>query len=154
MTASPEWAKAQLFMNAVITRCRQIDAVMNKTSVCMWMFISITTTTNCFMRGHDYSELYFGRLTQGHRHENNEGKWKVKESEVAQSCVTLCDPTDRSPPGSSVHGILQARILEGVAISFSRGSSRPRDRTQVCHIIGRRVTVWATREDRKENGGK
>ena len=42
------------------------------------------------------------------------------ESEVAQSCPTLCDPVDCSPPGSSVHGILQARILEWVAISFSR----------------------------------
>ena len=45
------------------------------------------------------------------------------ESEVAQSCPTLCDPMDCSPPGSSVHGILQARILVWVAISFSRGSS-------------------------------
>ena len=44
-------------------------------------------------------------------------------SEVAQSCPTLCDPVDCSPPGSSVHGILQARILEWVALSFSRGSS-------------------------------
>ena len=42
-------------------------------------------------------------------------------SEVAQSCPTLCDPVDRSPPGSLVHGILQARILEWVAISFSKG---------------------------------
>ena len=47
------------------------------------------------------------------------------ESEVAQSCPTLCDPVDCSPPGSYIHGILQARILEWVAISFSRGSSRP-----------------------------
>ena len=47
-----------------------------------------------------------------------------------------CDPTDCSPPGSSVHGILQARTLEWVAISFSRGSSRPRDRTQVSCIAG------------------
>ena len=49
------------------------------------------------------------------------------ESEVAQSCPTLCDPVDCSLPGSSVHGICQARILEWGAISFSRGSSRPRD---------------------------
>ena len=49
-----------------------------------------------------------------------------RESEVAQSCPTLCNPMDYSPPGSSVHGILQARILEWVAISFSRGSSEPR----------------------------
>ena len=44
----------------------------------------------------------------------------------AQSCLTLCNPMNCSPPGSSVHGILQARILEWVAISFSRGSSQPR----------------------------
>ena len=46
---------------------------------------------------------------------------------VAQSCPTLCDPMDCSLPGSSVHGIFQARILKWVSISFSRGSSRPRD---------------------------
>ena len=50
-----------------------------------------------------------------------------KETEVAQLCPTLCDPMDCSLPGFSVHGILQARLLEWVAISFSRGSSRPRD---------------------------
>ena len=53
---------------------------------------------------------------------------------------------DCSPPGSSVHGILQARILEWVAIPFSRGSSWPRDQTQVCCIAGGFFTVWATRE--------
>ena len=52
---------------------------------------------------------------------------KVKESEVTQSCPTLCDPMDCSLAGSSVHGIFQARVLEWVAISFSRRSSRPRD---------------------------
>ena len=57
---------------------------------------------------------------------------------VSQSCPTLCDPVDCSPPGSSVHGILQARILEWVAIVFSRGSSRPRYQTQVSRIAGRR----------------
>ena len=72
------------------------------------------------------------------------GKWK--ESEVTQSCLTLCDPMDYSLPGSSVHGIFQARILESVAISFSRGSFWPRDRTLVSCIVGRRFTVWATRE--------
>ena len=46
---------------------------------------------------------------------------------VAQLCLIICNPMDCSPPGSSVHGILQAGILEWVAISFSRGSSRPRD---------------------------
>ena len=67
-------------------------------------------------------------------------------SEVAQSCLTLCDPVDWSLPSFSVHGILQARILEWVTISFSRGSSRPRGRTQVSHIGGRCFNLWATRE--------
>ena len=47
-----------------------------------------------------------------------------------QLCLTLCDPMDRNLPGSSVHGILQARILQWVATPFSRGSSQPRDGTQ------------------------
>ena len=68
------------------------------------------------------------------------------ESEVTQSCPTLCDPMDCSPPGSPVHGILPARILEWVAIAFSRGSSRPRDQTQVSCIAGRRFNLWATRK--------
>ena len=70
----------------------------------------------------------------------------MKWSEVAQLSPTLCDPMDCSPPGSSVHGILQARILEWVAISFSRGSSWPRDQTQVSRIAGRHFNLWATRE--------
>ena len=56
---------------------------------------------------------------------------------IAQLCLTLCNPIDCSPLGSSVHGVFQARILEWVAISFSRGSSWPRDQTQVSCIAGR-----------------
>ena len=63
---------------------------------------------------------------------------------TAQPCPTLCDPMDCKPPGSSVHGILQARILEWVAISLSRGSSWPRDRTQDSCIAGGFFTIWAT----------
>ena len=55
---------------------------------------------------------------------------------AAESCPILCNPIDCSPPGSSVHGILQARILEWVAIALSRESSRPRDQTQVSCIAG------------------
>ena len=66
------------------------------------------------------------------------GKVNVK---VAQSCPTLCDPLDYT-----VHWILQARILEWVAFSFPKGSSQPRDRTEVSHITGRFFTSWATRE--------
>ena len=71
---------------------------------------------------------------------------RKKESEVTQLCATPCDPTDCSLPGSSVHGFFQARVLEWVASSFSRGSSRPKDQTQVSRTVGRRFTVWANRE--------
>ena len=60
----------------------------------------------------------------------------------------LCDPMDCSPPGFSTHGIFQAWVLEWVAISFSRGSSLPRDWTWVSHIAGRCFTIWATRESK------
>ena len=60
---------------------------------------------------------------------------------VAQSCPTLCNPVDWSLPGSSAHGILQARILEWVAMTFSRGSSRPSDQTQVSGTAGRFFTI-------------
>ena len=66
---------------------------------------------------------------------------QASEVKVAQSCLTLCDPMDYT-----VHGILQARILELVAFPFSRGFSQPRDRTQVSLIAGRLFTSWATRE--------
>ena len=56
---------------------------------------------------------------------------------VTKSCLTLSDPMDCSPPGSSIHGIFQARTLEWVAISFSRGSSQSRDRTPVSLFVGR-----------------
>ena len=67
-------------------------------------------------------------------------------SEFAHSCPTLCDPMDCSLPGSSIHGIFQARVLEWIAISFSRRSSRSRDWTWVSRIVGRCFTDWATRE--------
>ena len=60
---------------------------------------------------------------------------------VAQSCPTLCNPRDSSPPGSSVHRILQAKILEWIDIPFSRRSSRLRDQTQVSCIAGRFFTI-------------
>ena len=65
---------------------------------------------------------------------------------VTQSCLTLCHPMDCSPAGPSDHGVLWARILEWVAISFSRGSSWFRDWTWVSCIAGRLLTTWAPRE--------
>ena len=66
---------------------------------------------------------------------------RTDKGSAAQSCLTLYDPMDHSPPGSSVHGILQARILEWVAASFSRASSQPRDRTWVSCTTGRLFTL-------------
>ena len=75
---------------------------------------------------------------------------KVK---VAQSRPTLCDPMDCSLPDSSVHEILQARILEWVAVPFPRGSSQPSDQTQVSRIVGGFFTIWATREAQEHCSG-
>ena len=65
---------------------------------------------------------------------------------ITQSCPTLCDPMDYIPPGSSVHGILQTRLLEWFAIPFSRETSQPRDWTQVSRVAGEFFTIWATLE--------
>ena len=69
-------------------------------------------------------------------------KWKWRGSVVSDSLR----PMDYNLPGSSVHGIFQARVLEWVAISFSRGSSQPRDGTRVSHTAGRHLMIWAIRE--------
>ena len=76
-------------------------------------------------------------------------KWKVKVL-VTQSCLTLGNPVNYSPPDSSVNAILQAKMLEWIVIPFSRGSSWPRDQTQVSCISGRFFTIWDTREAQKE----
>ena len=93
-----------------------------------------------------YSEVSDGEVVS--RREQLIQAWKFRSAGVGaqqinhtQSCPTLCDPTDCSLPGSSVHGIFQAIVLEWIAISFSRGSSQPRDRTRVSHIVDRRCTV-------------
>ena len=63
---------------------------------------------------------------------------------VTQLC--LCDPMDCSPPGSSICGILQAGILEWIAMPFSKGCSQPRDQTWVSHMAGKFFSIWATRK--------
>ena len=78
------------------------------------------------------------KLKEGSRKVKSE---KESESKLAQSCPTLLDPMDCSLPRSSVHGIFQARVLEWVAISFSRGSPQPRNRTQASHIVRRHFTI-------------
>ena len=66
----------------------------------------------------------------------------VMYARLLQSYLTLCDPMECRPPGSSVHRILQGRIMEWVAIPFSKGSSRPRDQTQVFYHQESPVILW------------
>ena len=70
----------------------------------------------------------------------------MKEKLVAQSCLTLCNLMDCSPPGSFAHGILQARVVEWVAVSFSKGSSQSRGRTYISRIGKQIFYLLATRE--------
>ena len=72
------------------------------------------------------------------------GKVKVLVLLSPQTCPTLCNPLDCSPPGSFVHEILQERIWEWVAVPFSKGSSGPKDWTQVSCIAGRFFAIWTT----------
>ena len=115
----------------------------------MWHQFSHLVMSNSLwphgLRPRGLSTHYF-ILTDGHRKHRPE---KVKVL-VTQLCPTLCDSMDRSLPGSSVHGILQPRILEWIAISFSRGSSPPREWPWVSCIAGWFFTVWATREAQEE----
>ena len=73
---------------------------------------------------------------------------EVKMKSLSRVWPALCGLMDCSPPGSSVHGIVQARVLEWGAIAFSRASSQPRDQAQVSCVVGRRfpIPIWATRE--------
>ena len=102
-------------------------------TIVMWLTVFMIYTWLAYFSTNFKFPLYF----------NEYWKWKVLGT---QSCPTLYDPMDCSPPSSSVHGILQARILECVVIPFSRGSSWTRDWSQVSHIAGIFFTIWATRE--------
>ena len=81
----------------------------------------------------------FGNLNSGHRIGKGQFSFQSQrnESEVTQSCPTLCHPLDYSLPSSTIHVIFQARAVEWVSISFFRGSFQPRDRIQVSHIVGK-----------------
>ena len=98
------------------------------------------------------SKSGFGRLAGPQR-----AGTVVKAASAAQSCPPLCDLMDDNLPGSSVHGVLQARTLEWVAISFSRGSSQLRNRTQGTYVSGIAKWVlshWALWEDGSHGGDK
>ena len=105
-----------------------------------WILTYLTQRNRAALQqpgGQDNENCKAGKVTLW-RVDSIQGKIKVL---VTQLCLTLCDPMNCSPPGFSVHGIIQARILEWVVISFSRGSSQPRDRTHVSCIAGRFFTT-------------
>ena len=104
-------------------------------------------------RGYLYRYGWLTLLYNRNEHNTVKQLWEMKVL-IAQSCLTLCDPVDYSLPSSSVHGILQAWILEWVAIPFSRGSFQPRDQTRVSCIAGWFSTIWATREALNSNKDK
>ena len=104
-----------------------------------YMHVCTTLTQHVYIWTHATACLYH----TSHLHVCAHVWWSESES---HSLLSLCDPMDNSLPGSSVHGILQAWILEWVAISSFRGSSQPWDWTQVSRIAGRFFTIWATRE--------
>ena len=110
----------------------QYSCLENTTDRGTWWALTIGSHRT----GHNWSDL-------AHCSRHRYVMYSKVKVDGAQSCPTLCDPVDCSLPGSSVHGIFQARVLEWVAISFSRRSSQPRDRTQVSCVVGRFFTVSA-----------
>ena len=125
--------KSKIMASGPITSW-QIGETMETVKDLIFLGSKITADGDC---SHEIKR----HLLLGRKAITNLKKW---ESEVAQSCPTLCDPMDCSLPGSSVHGIFQARVLEWVAVSFSRRSSQPRDWTRVSCIAGKHFTIWAT----------
>ena len=112
-----------------------------KAAFCHSAYLTYMQSTWCKMPGwmkHKLESRLQGEISNNLRY--------ADESEVTQSCLILGDSMDCSLTGSSIHEIFQLRVLEWVTISFSRGSSQPRDRIQVSRIVGRRFTVWASRE--------
>ena len=128
-----------------------------RTLVQHWFSLELASCSNSVSHS---NKLYFPLIlshvwkffSNPHPDHNTSSFLVTKWSEVAQAWPTLCDPMDCSPPGSSIHAIFRARVLEDVAISFSRGSSWPRDWTQVFCIAGRCFSIRAIREDLSYKG--
>ena len=128
------------------------NAAVN-TSVQTSLCVSMSSFLECTLRWKCCAQYAskFGKLSSDHRSGKGQFSFQFQRKavpknaqvkvKVAQSCPTLCDPM-----AYTVHGVLQARILEWVAFPFSRGSSWLRDRTQVSCIAGRFFTSWVTRE--------
>ena len=105
--------------------------LMNPLHDCLWAFVFPRNIDDMFLSYIPQKGISVVSLLYKQHFHN---VWSLVKVLTVHSCPTLCDPMDCSPPGSSVHGILQARILEWVAIPFSRASSQLRDQTQVSCI--------------------
>ena len=111
------------------------------------IIVQLPSFVHLFVTPVDIPDSSWLRFPCQHRH--SVLLWPAYVLLIAQSCLILCNPTDYSLPGSTVHGILQARILEWIAIPFSRGSSLSRGWTWVSCVAGGFFNVWAIREYQK-----
>ena len=111
--------------------------------ICLFLLFSISISQLVFTSWNFILKLLILVLTLPFNSANHYPCLIVAHS-VTKSCSTLCNPMDYSPPGSSVHGISQARILEWVAMSSSRGSSWPRDATRTSYSGIQILYFWAT----------
>ena len=125
----PTWGCRRLSKRGLSWGSQGFDLVCPITNAKCLILFPLLTSSVTSDRYVTLSELEFSTRETGVTLPPYQGCWGI--SVVAKSCLTLCNSMDCSPPGSSVRGIAQARILESVAISFSWGSSRPVDRTQV-----------------------
>ena len=112
-----------------------IPSVLAKVHFKNLILIKMTRTITFFFFFNERDSVGVREMIKSHRN------YHLKSQTFTQSCPTLCSPINYSPPSSSVHGILQARILECAAIPFSRGSSQLRHRTQVSCRAGRLFTI-------------
>ena len=115
----------------------------------MLPWASSLTDAGPWGRSDAVTPIWLQSLCAHHTYQKPSGEASAKVL-VSQLWLTLCDPINCSLPGSCIHGISQARILEWVAIPFSRGSSRSRNRTQLSCTASRFFTIWATREAPRE----
>ena len=108
-----------------------------------WTWTNVSLSNQLQRNYKGLKSLYWGKLwtIRYKKTKNPIASSEVVAVLVSQSCLTLCDPVDCSPPGSSAHGILQARVLEWVAMPSSRRCSQPRDQTRVSCITGRFFTT-------------
>ena len=144
-----------LIYNVVSFRCKAKWFNCTYVCVCVYIFNLFILFTADFLlldnKPHKDRKfcLFYSLLNPHHlelhlSHSRHYLLWK--KVLFTQSCSILCDPMDCSPPGSSIHRILQARILEWVVIPFSRASSQLRDRNPVSCIAGRFFGIWGTRK--------